>query len=79
MVMTGEGLATGSVFERRDAMDPPAGPHCDKCGAVEGRTYGRRIRVIRFGLEHRPKGKLGRGRIARHIRLCQACWEGLPS
>jgi hypothetical protein len=76
--MTGEGLATGSHFERGGAMDPPTGPRCDKCGAVQGQGWGRRsLKVIRFGLEHRPKHKLGRGRIAKHISLCQTCWEGL--
>lgn len=76
----GEGLAAGSVFEAPGSMDPPAGPRCDKCGAVVGARFGPRVKaVIRFGLEHRPKGKHGRGRIARHISLCQSCWEGLPS
>lgn len=78
--MSGEGLATGSHFERPGSMDPPPGPRCDKCGAGEGRGYGPRApKLIRFGLEFRPAGKLGRGRVTRHIRLCEPCWKGLSS
>lgn len=79
----GEGIAVGTVFERPDAMDPPptdpSAVRCDRCSAFDGqRRDGGRYRVLRFGLDFHPKGKIGRGRIARHIRLCDQCWEGLP-
>jgi hypothetical protein len=89
LALGGDGVAMGSVLTAA-AVEPvsvdPSAIQCDICHAYSGqlRSEGNRKaglparqRVLRFDLEHHPKGKIGRGRHVGSIRLCDQCWKGL--